>query len=268
MSKKFYNCRWPNTKDELHVDLKPYWSYRVKLVVIDGIILKGRCIVIPNSLRQQVLRLLHTNLMSIEKTKLLAHESVYWSTINADIEDYIENCTTCLEFQQMQPKERIIHHGIPMRLWEVIGADVFHFNNKNYLCVKDYNCTFPVIKRLEGVSAESLINTLKITCYKCSLIIAHNNKPNSQLIYLVLLSYKAQYYYTVVVEALSNRFSIPTSKEYICKKCDKDLLGEIISMNSVASHVRLTSNKPQQKCIHCKTEPTDKFLTFDKTKCG
>ena len=27
---------------------------------------------------------------------------------------------------------------------------------------------------------------------------------------------------TVVVEALSNRFSIPTSKEYICKKCDKD----------------------------------------------
>ena len=28
---------------------------------------------------------------------------------------------------------------------------------------------------------------------------------------------------TIVVEALSNRFSIPTSKEYICKKCDKDI---------------------------------------------
>ena len=41
---------------------------------------------------------------------------------------------------------------------------------------------------------------------------------------------------TIVVEALSNRFSIPTSKEYICKKCDKDLLEEIMPMNSVASH--------------------------------
>ena len=38
--------------------------------------------------------------------------------------------------------------------------------------------------------------------------------------------------------------------------------------NSVASETRLTSNKPQQKCIHCNSVPTDKFLTFDKTKYG
>ena len=39
-------------------------------------------------------------------------------------------------------------------------------------------------------------------------------------------------------------------------------------MNSVASCIRLTSYEPQQKCIHCNTVPTDKFLTFDKTKYG
>ena len=71
---------------------------------------------------------------------------------------------------------------------------------------------------------------------------------------------------TVVLEALSNRFSIPTSKEYICKKCDKDLLGGKIPMNSVALQTRLTSNKLQQKCIHCNSVPTYIFLTFDKTK--
>ena len=37
-------------------------------------------------------------------------------------------------------------------------------------------------------------------------------------------------------------------------------------MNSVALQTRLTSNKPQQKCIHCNSVPTDKFLTFDKAK--
>ena len=36
-------------------------------------------------------------------------------------------------------------------------------------------------------------------------------------------------------------------------------------MNSVASWTRLTSNEPQQKCIHCNSVPTDKYLTFDKT---
>ena len=39
-------------------------------------------------------------------------------------------------------------------------------------------------------------------------------------------------------------------------------------MNSVASWTRLTSHKPQQKCIHCNSVPADKFLTFDKTKYG
>ena len=38
--------------------------------------------------------------------------------------------------------------------------------------------------------------------------------------------------------------------------------------NSVASWTRLTSNEQQQKCIHCNSVPTDKFLTFDKTKYG
>ena len=39
-------------------------------------------------------------------------------------------------------------------------------------------------------------------------------------------------------------------------------------INSVASLTRLTSHKLQQKCIYCNSVPTDKFLTFDKTKYG
>ena len=93
----------------------------------------------PTSLKQQVLGQLHTNHMGIEKTKLLAGESVYWFNINVDIKKYIKNCATCLEFQQTQPKEKIIHHDIPLRQWEVLGADVFHFNNKNYLYIIDYH---------------------------------------------------------------------------------------------------------------------------------
>ena len=68
---------WPDSRDELHVDLQPYWSYRDELAVIDGIILKGKCIIIPSSLKEQVLSQLHTNHMGIEKTKLLAWECVY-----------------------------------------------------------------------------------------------------------------------------------------------------------------------------------------------
>ena len=99
--------------------------------------------------------------MGIEKMKLLAHESVFWHNFNANIEAYMKLCGTCLEFQQTQPKEKITHHNIPLRPWEVIGADVFHFKNKHYLCIVDYNSKFPVIKRLEALSADNLINVVK-----------------------------------------------------------------------------------------------------------
>ena len=69
----------------------------------------------------------------------------------------------CLEFQQTQPKEKIIHHDIPLRPWEVLGADVFQFNNKTYLCIIDIHSKFPVVKRMEGLSTENLITTAKVT---------------------------------------------------------------------------------------------------------
>ena len=39
-------------------------------------------------------------------------------------------------------------------------------------------------------------------------------------------------------------------------------------INSVTSQIRITPHKPQQTCVHCNSVPTDKFLTFDKTKYG
>ena len=90
--------------------------------------------------------------------------------------------------------------------------------------------------------------------------------PRSQCI--IFKESKYNYDNTVIVEALSHGFSVPTSKEYICKKCDKDLLEEIMPMNSVASQIRLTSNEPQQKYIHCNILCTEKFLIFNKAKYG
>ena len=147
---------------QLHIHIRPYWSYKDDLTVIDSVVMKGRCIIIPEELKQQVLDQLHVNHMGIKKTKLLVHKSVYWVNIKNDIENHVKNCSTCFKPQQTQPKEKTIHHDILLRPWEVIGVDVFQLNNKNYLCVVDYHSNFSVIKRMEGLSAESLIATVKI----------------------------------------------------------------------------------------------------------
>ena len=50
-------------------DLRLYLCYRDNLAVTDGVIMKGRWIIIPTALEQQVLGQLYTNHIGIEKNK-------------------------------------------------------------------------------------------------------------------------------------------------------------------------------------------------------
>ena len=61
----------------------------------------------------------------------------------------------------MQPNEKIFYHDIPLSMGSHWHRHI-HFNNKNYLCIIDYNSKFSVVKKLEGLSVESLITMTKI----------------------------------------------------------------------------------------------------------
>ena len=85
-----------------------------------------------------------------------------------------------------------------------------------------------------------------------------------------------------VQETLSNRFSIPTSKEYMCKKCDKHLLVEKMPINSIASWIRSISHNKnvstrnadikQNKPLHMQdlplTTPTKMYMCVLQHRCA
>ena len=52
---------WPENKDQIPQDKRTYWTFHDDMAVIDGIILKGRCIVILVSLQRQALEQHHIN---------------------------------------------------------------------------------------------------------------------------------------------------------------------------------------------------------------
>ena len=96
--------------------------------------------------------------MGIEKMRLLEKES-----INTDIEIAIKRCKICLEFQATQLKGKPIQHDIAGRPCETVGTDIFMLNTKKYFCILDYHCKFPVMKLIDGLNADSLIKTCKVT---------------------------------------------------------------------------------------------------------
>ena len=40
---------WPESKIQLPQDIRTYWTFRDDMEVIDGVVIKGRCIVIPET---------------------------------------------------------------------------------------------------------------------------------------------------------------------------------------------------------------------------
>ena len=76
------------------------------MAVIHGVVTKGRCIVIQEALLKQALKQLYKNHKSIKKTKLLAHESVYWIGMNVDIETHVKIVLYALTFSKHNQKKK------------------------------------------------------------------------------------------------------------------------------------------------------------------
>ena len=46
---------WQENKDQIPQDMQTYWTFQDDMIVINGIIFKGRCVTIPESLKKQAL---------------------------------------------------------------------------------------------------------------------------------------------------------------------------------------------------------------------
>ena len=83
---------WPSRRNECPKELWEYWNHKRDLTWEDGVILKSDRIVVPESLRGQVLELMHSGHQGETKCLLLASQSVYWLDISGGIREMVKEC--------------------------------------------------------------------------------------------------------------------------------------------------------------------------------
>ena len=71
---------------------------------------------------------------------------MYWTGIDADIEDYTKRCQECIKRSQV-PKEPLQPHDIPEGPWRKLGIDYFAFDGNSYVLICDYFSKFPFLYR-------------------------------------------------------------------------------------------------------------------------
>lgn len=151
---------WPNF-EQIPNHLKFYYSIKDDLFTVNGLLYKNRHVVVPKSLRSQMLHLIHYNHLGLEKCKARAKSVLFWPHMLKELEDVIRDCSTCLKFQKSHPKESLLLRNVPSGPWEVIGIDIFYYKSEAYLLLVDYYSKLIELKKLSSENTSTIIVALK-----------------------------------------------------------------------------------------------------------
>ena len=153
---------WPKYHKDCHPLIRQYWHIRGEITSIDGILYYNSRIVIPMSLRQEMLRKVHETHLGMDKCKSRARLVMYWPSMCQEINDMIAKCSVCAKFRKANQREPLIPHEIPALPWQKVGADIFDFGGKTYLIIVDYFSKFPEVCLLQkGKTAGIVIKHFK-----------------------------------------------------------------------------------------------------------
>ncbi|RVE55527.1 hypothetical protein OJAV_G00235410 [Oryzias javanicus] len=150
---------WP---DKFLADrsLQPYLQFSGDLSVHSGLLLYGSRIVIPASLRKDILSKLHEGHLGITKCRARAKQSVWWPGLSKDLTTMIEQCDVCAR-ERTNMKETLLPTEFPTRPWSMVGADLFQFGSQQYLILVDYHSRYFEVAKLTSTTSEGVVEHFK-----------------------------------------------------------------------------------------------------------
>ncbi|UYV74356.1 K02A2.6-like [Cordylochernes scorpioides] len=155
----YFEQGWPDKK-KMSQALLSYWHVKDELGVQNGLLMRSCRLVIPASMKLEILDKLHTGHFGITKTRLRARETVWWPGISEEIAETVKKCSVCIQ-EAVSKHEPLIPTNFPTRPWQNIGMDLFKFENKWYLVVIDYYSRYPEMVQLDRLTASVVVRSCK-----------------------------------------------------------------------------------------------------------
>ncbi|UYV82964.1 K02A2.6-like [Cordylochernes scorpioides] len=152
---------WPKYKTKVCDEAKPYWQFQDEIHVSDGIVYKVNCIMVPSTLRKEILQVVHSSHQGIAASKEKARSAFYWKGMITQVENEVEKCRTCQEYSRKNPEESRIAHEIPEFPWEKIAVDFMEVSGTSSILVVDYHSKFVEIRKLSSKRETETIKQLK-----------------------------------------------------------------------------------------------------------
>ena len=102
---------WPERVEKQFINI---YANQHDLEVVEGVLFYQNRVIVPQSMQNKMLKLLHANHAGVVKMKQLARRVVYWYGINADIERYANLCDACNRMAVIPKQKKSLHLGLPL----------------------------------------------------------------------------------------------------------------------------------------------------------
>lgn len=117
-------------------------------------------VIIPEVLKEPILKSLHENHVGMVKMKMLARSYVWWVNIYKDIENYVKSCFACQSTLNV-PKEVVTSKWEETSYpFERVHTDFFHLHGKTYLLYVDTYSKFCHVSFMNNTNAKNVNSQL------------------------------------------------------------------------------------------------------------
>lgn len=152
---------WPEYLKSVPLNVSAYFKERGLLSETNGLVLRGRQIVIPESLRGDMLQRIHQGHQGLTKCRERYRGAVWWPGIASDVKRLVSSCKHCNIHKPSQNKEPLITTPLPDLPWQKLAPDLCEFKSRHYLIVIDYFSRWLEILELPKTTSDTVIQKLK-----------------------------------------------------------------------------------------------------------
>ncbi|XP_058828131.1 uncharacterized protein K02A2.6-like [Topomyia yanbarensis] len=162
---KFIQQGWPKSVDQVPDGVKIFFNHRHEFSSQDGLVFRNDRIVVPYTLRRQLIDNCHASHNEMEATLRLAPANLFWPGKSSQVKDVVRQCAVCAKFAASQANPPMKTHLIPVYPFQMVSFDVFFADYKGikhkFLVTVDHDSDFFEVNVLKDLTLDSVVAICK-----------------------------------------------------------------------------------------------------------
>lgn len=152
---------WPRYEQDVPDNLKRLFNVRNLLSTSNALLMYEGRIVVPASMRADMLDRIHRGHQGVTKCLERVRVSVWWPEITRDVKRVVGACEHCQTYRPSQQKEPLMTTPLPSRPFGKVAIDLCLHQGQNYLVMVDYYTRWIEVLHVRSTTTAACLAKMK-----------------------------------------------------------------------------------------------------------